>query len=126
MKKPISDLNRRDNSKIELREKGKIRLIERDKITYLICDGYLTTVYTSDNNQFTVCKLLKQFETELYEFGFIRLNYNTIVNMKYVCEIQTTPERIIILKNNTQITVSRRRKYLLKEYFAKNQGLVMY
>ncbi len=110
----------RDN-KIILKEKGKTTLIQTDKITHLTCRGSLTTVHTADNNNYIITKLLKQYETELSKFGFIRANNSTIVNMIHVCEIRCSTKRKIILANDVEVNISRRRMYLFREFLEKQE-----
>ena len=96
--------------KITLKEKGVIHLVEIDNITHILCQGYLSTVYTTNNGNITVSKLLKQFEEELSNMGFMRINHNAIVNCLYVDKIKRGTKRTITLSNNhVEIKISRRK-----------------
>jgi len=111
----------RDN-KIILKEKGRSTLIQTDQITHITCKGSLAKVHTTRNKNFAITKLLKQFESELMIFGFLRANYNTIVNMIHVREIQGSPNRKMILANDIEIKISRRRMHLFREFFEKTEA----
>ena len=105
------------DKKLVLKEKNTIKQIDMDKITHLMCDGYLTSVYTIDNKTITVSKLLKKFEIELSQYGFIRVNHNALVNVHNIVEFQKGYKRCIILSNKKEVKVSRRKLCLLKEVF---------
>lgn len=103
------------DGKITLKEKSIIRMIELNDITYISCQGYLSEVYTRNNSKITVSKLLKHFETELSNSGFIRINHNTIINSKYLETIERGGKRKIILVGNIELYISRRKMYLVRE-----------
>lgn len=105
------------DKKLVLKEKNTIKQISMDKITHLICDGYLTSVYTIDNKTITVSKLLKCFEIELSQYGFIRVNHNALVNVNNIIEFQKGNKRCLILSNKKEVKVSRRKLCLFKEVF---------
>lgn len=67
--------------KVFLKEKGELNIVEMSKISHISCEGYLSTVFTIDNRDFKVAKLLKHFELDLSQYGFVRVNHNTIVNL---------------------------------------------
>ena len=63
-----------------------------------------------------VAKLLKSFEMELAEYGFIRANHNTIVNPVHIIEMSEPPLRKLLLKNEFEVIISRRKMYLFRDY----------
>jgi len=80
----------------------------------LQCDGYVTTIHLIDKESICISKLLKLFEIELFDFGFLRANHNTIVNPLHIREISSTLKERIIQINKSEIKISRRRAYLFK------------
>ncbi len=111
------DYSRQKGRKIAIVEKTKTRLIDIESITYLTCSGYVTSIHLKNNEKYNVSKLLKLFENELSEIGFIRANYNTIVNLKYASKIESSLGKKIIIINNLPITISRRRVYVFRHLF---------
>ncbi len=105
----------RDN-KIIVKEKGKSTLIKTDQITHITCIGSLSKVHTINNKSYSITKLLKQFDSELSNFGFMRANHNTIVNMMHVNEIYGFQKRKLLLTNNIEIKISRRKMYLFRDF----------
>ncbi len=109
------DFSKQIGKKIAVFEKGRTIFVDVETITYLQCDGYITIIYLSSNESYSVSKLLKLFELELSEYGFLRANHNTIVNPKNISTICSTGCKKIIQTHNHEIKVSRRKAYLFKE-----------
>ncbi|MBZ4669224.1 MAG: two-component system, LytTR family, response regulator [Bacteroidales bacterium] len=109
------DYSIQKGKKLPIIEKSRTRLIDIEAITHLQCDGYVTTIHLIDNESINVSKLLKLFEIELAEFGFLRANHNTIVNPFHIREILSSSGKKMVRINNSLIIVSRRRAYLFKD-----------
>lgn len=108
------DFSKQKDKKLSIVEKTKTTLIDIDTIIYLECDGYITTIHLNNHKIITVSKLLKLFENEVADFGFLRVNHKTIVNPKYIQEISTSICGKILQINNSEIKVSRRKAFLFK------------
>jgi two-component system LytT family response regulator len=100
--------------KVVIEQKSKTQFVEMDKITHLKCNGYLTTLYTINSDVITVSKLLKKFEEELNEFGFVRANRSTLVNLNQVKIYVSGSIRTVELLNKVKIKISRRKVFLFK------------
>lgn len=103
-----------NDKKIRVNTKTKTIFIEISKITHIICDGYLSAIYTIDSDLYIVSKLLKHFERELEEFYFVRANRSTLVNLLHVKEYNSGLNRSVELVNNIKIGVSRRRVFVFR------------
>lgn len=101
--------------KIILKEKSINHIVEMNRITHLVCDCYLTTIFIESGTQIIVSKLLKEFEQELTSFGFVRVNRNTMINTMHVINYRKGKNRIVHLSDNTLINISRRGMIHLKE-----------
>jgi len=110
------DFSKQIGKKIAVCEKTRTTLIGIDTITHLICDCYVTTLYHTDQEPISSSKLLKHFEVELNEFGFLRVNNNTIINPNHISGIEFSCQRKILHINHSEIKVSRRRAYLFKKF----------
>ncbi len=108
------------NNKVVVKEKSISYQVYIERITHLTCESYITTVHTIDSEKIVVSRLLKHFEIELAEYGFLRINRNTVVNGKNILNYRNGGEACVMLLNNEKIKISRRKLHLLKEYF-KNQ-----
>ena len=102
------------DKKVILKEKCKTNMVDMEKITHLTCESYLTTLHLIDNITITISKQLKHFEAELAEYGFIRVNHNTIINTKCILSILGGCKRMIILTNNSNVRISRRKMFYIK------------
>lgn len=102
------------NQKILIKEKACSKFINMEDVILLTCEGYITKILTTNFRTFKVAKILKKFEEELKDFGFIRANHNTIVNAKHIHTIHGTKKRKLILINDIEVTISRRKYYQFK------------
>ena len=50
----------------------------------------------------------------LYNENFVRVNYNTIVNKKFINSIHRIRRKIVLLIDKTEVVVSRRKSYYFK------------
>lgn len=110
-----SSVSSQKGQKIILKTKNISHILNMEEVTHLICDCYLTTVYTTSGKAFIVAKLLKEFEVELNDFGFVRVNRNAIVNVLLVASYENGRKRVLALPNKTIICISRRGMARLKE-----------
>ncbi|MBN1990562.1 MAG: LytTR family transcriptional regulator DNA-binding domain-containing protein [Bacteroidales bacterium] len=102
--------------KIVVRTKTVSHVLSIKDITHLVCDCYLTTVYTKTGEHLMVAKLLKEFEQELEGCGFVRVNRNTMINVVHVTSFATGRKRTVQLSNSTSFVMSRRGMGRLKEH----------
>jgi DNA-binding LytR/AlgR family response regulator len=77
------------------------------EISHIVCDAYLCDIF-AQNEKFTCLKLLKYFEMELADYGFIRINHNILVNARYIKYINNK-KRVVILQNDIELQISVRR-----------------
>ena len=95
----------------------ELQAISLKDITYINCDGYICSIYNEEDKLIaSQTKLLKNYETELEQFGFVRINRKTIINAKSIKQIDLK-NRKIILSNNKIMTVSRRKLIILRKKF---------
>ncbi|MDR1113270.1 MAG: LytTR family transcriptional regulator [Bacteroidales bacterium] len=76
-------------------------------IVYMESDGNLITIYLKDGTTDYDIKPLHEFESELFDFGFFRVHYHTLVNGRYITGTDAG-ERVVILKGK-KLKISRRR-----------------
>ncbi len=106
------------NNKLTVFQKGNITIIDLKDILYLQCSGNLTYIHLCiDQYPITVSKLLLRFEEELSQYGFIRVNRNTLVNITKIRELRKTKKNHIILVNGEILAVSRRNYYKIQRTY---------
>lgn len=73
-------------------------------------DVNYTTIYATNNKPLMVAKTLKDFEDLLTEYDFFRIHNSHLVNLHFVKSYNKGKGGYVILKDNTEIEVSTRRK----------------
>lgn len=62
---------------------------------------------------------LKKYEGELQGLGFVRVNHQTLVNVKFISCLKAIERQRLILLNDVEIAVSRRKWPFLKQFIAQ-------
>ncbi|MDD2412679.1 MAG: LytTR family DNA-binding domain-containing protein [Bacteroidales bacterium] len=113
MKKDYSFQN---DNKIIIKDSFKTHQVTIENITHITCDGYVCACFLKgENKPLITCKLLKFYEIELTELGFIRANRNTLVNLKHIKCIEIHDSRILTLLNGQKIQISCRKIAKIKK-----------
>ncbi len=109
------DYSKQKEKAIILKTKNRINQVYIEHITHIICESYLCTIFLNDGSTKSYVRLLREFESELEEYGFLRISHNTLINTKYFCTMKTRGhKRKIILKQGTELIVSRRKWPIVK------------
>jgi len=58
---------------------------------------------------------MKEYEDLLSDYGFFRPHHSYLVNLQYISKLDKSDGGFLILKNNSEIPVSSRRKKRLIE-----------
>ncbi|MDR3046451.1 MAG: LytTR family transcriptional regulator DNA-binding domain-containing protein [Bacteroidales bacterium] len=82
------------------------------------CTG-LTTIFITDGKPMSSSKILKKYEKDLSEYGFIRINHNTLVNSIFITKVSISKQERLVFIQNTPIEVSKRRVKSLKKWMEK-------
>ena len=109
------DFSKQNDQKLKIKEKSQISFIEMSEILYLQCEGYLTTIYLVNKTSVAIAKLLKDFEDELTQFGFLRVNHYTLINVRHINTLKICKQQRVVFINDVEIKISRRKLHLLKE-----------
>jgi len=107
------DISKQIGKRIPIIEKSVVSYVDMEKITHITCDGYVSIIHLINGLKYPVARLLKHFEEELAEYGFLRVNRHTLVNIRYVDDTKIS-ERILRI-GETIITVSKRKLHLCKK-----------
>jgi two-component system LytT family response regulator len=67
-----------------------------------------TKFFFSSHNSLLICKTLKEYDAILRKYGFLRIHKSYLVNKNFI--ICCTNTGTAILKDNSSISISRRRK----------------
>ncbi|MDR1543774.1 MAG: LytTR family transcriptional regulator [Prevotellaceae bacterium] len=108
-----------ENDKIIIKERNKANLVPIDEITHIVCSSYMCQIYIISGSCINVSKLLKEFELELAEVNFLRINRCTLVNLRYINTIKFGKNPTITLCNNLNFKISRRKLHFISELLKK-------
>jgi len=107
------------NKTIALRTSEKIYLLEVNNIIRCEADRSYTYFFVNEQKKHIVSQPMKEFEEMLKEHGFVRIHKSHLINMSYIDSFDKADGGYIILKDKTEIPVSRRKKSELLERFSK-------
>jgi two-component system LytT family response regulator len=88
----------------------KIDVIKHDDLVYISSSGKYSTFVTSDNRKIISSSNIGNHLSNLSEDQFIRLHNSFIVNIDYILFIQKGENWKVILTDQTEIPVSRRKR----------------
>jgi two-component system, LytTR family, response regulator len=96
--------------KLVLKTAENIYLIDTGDIIRCESDGSYTKFFLSNGKKIMVSRHLKEFEDILTGFGFYRIHQSHLINFNHVDLIQKSGGGAVIMKDNSAIPVSRRKK----------------
>lgn len=101
--------------KIVLHTTECIHIIEIKNIIRCEADINYTVFFLCDNTKIIVSKTLKDFEEMLIEYNFFRPHKSHLINLSYMKTYEKSDGGYIVLKDNTNIPLSQRKKINLLE-----------
>lgn len=109
--------NARKLHKIAINELEGFRLLDIDTILYLRSDNNYTEFFTADGSQFWCSKTLKIYEKLLLPEGFFRVHRSFLVNLNFVEGYSNKDGGSVIMKNQKQLPISRRKLAAFRQIF---------
>ena len=91
-------------------------ILKLEEIFYCEAERSYTIFHLAENKTVTVSKPLSDYDTLLKETSFLRIHKSYLINLNHVKEYQRGEGGLVIMSNNAEIEVSRRKKeqFLLK------------
>lgn len=102
--------------KVLFRTAEQIRAVDIDDIVRLESDNNYTQVFLSGGKVLTVSKSLKDYSDILEERGFFRVHQSHLINLSYFELFEKQDGGYIVLKDGSQIPVSKRKKNILLSF----------
>jgi two-component system LytT family response regulator len=96
--------------KIAIPSLTSIDLINVDDILYCEACSNNTLVYLTNNKKIVATKNLKEYEDLLQQHRFFRIHHTYLVNLKHVAKYIKGEGGSVILSNQKELEVSRRKK----------------
>lgn len=104
-----------DSPKIILTTSEKIHMIKVSNITRCESDNYYTKFFFADGKTLLVSKTLKETEKMLSDFDFVRPHKSHLVNVHFIKGYLKHEGGFIVMLDDTEIPVARRKKELVLE-----------
>ncbi len=101
---------------------GGYEVLQTDEIVHLEGEENYTTFYLVNKVKIIVSKTLKEYEDILEGFGFVRIHKSSIINLNHLIKILKGENVRVLLTNNLELTVSRRRTPILIEKIKSHIG----
>ena len=105
--------------RIALNTQEKILIKEISEIVRCESNVNYTMFYFSDSTRLLVTKTLKEYDELLSTYDFLRVHQSHLINSKYVKEYNKSDGGYLVLKDNSTVPVSTRRKNIVMEMIAK-------
>lgn len=99
-----------ENRKIVLKDADSIYFVKVSEIIRCEADGPYTIFHIGQGQKITISKSLKEYETVLEPFGFIRVHHSHIVNANKVLRFDKAEGGSVFLENQEKVPVSNRKK----------------
>ncbi|MEM9024498.1 MAG: LytTR family DNA-binding domain-containing protein [Bacteroidota bacterium] len=84
--------------------------IKVNDILYLRAAGSYTDFYLKDSQKITTTRNLKFFESVLDGYGFFRIHNSSLINLKYIRQIQKSAGGYVIMEDEEELSISKGRK----------------
>ena len=88
-----------------------LEFVSPENIVSVHSDGNYTNFILSDKSKLQSSHTLKFFEPALTEHGFIRVHESNIINPAYVKSYIKGDGGLVVMKNGSEVSVARNRKY---------------
>ncbi len=86
-----------------------------EQVTHIILDkNYMIVYYCDKSSEHHKIQLTDFNSLLIYNENFIRVNYNIIINRKFISSTYKIRKKVVLLVNKFEITVSRRKAYHFK------------
>jgi len=115
------DYSKQQDKAIVLKSGKQLRQFYVGQIMYVSTSAYVSSVHlvnTPKVESFSI--LLKNLEGLLAPYGFIRINRNELINMKYFKELYEKNKYIVVMQNDQEFVVSYRRVTAIRQFLQKN------
>lgn len=101
--------------RILLQTADSIHLVPNSEILYCKSNNSYTTFYFVNRPPVVVSKNIKEYEQQLLHYNFFRPHQSFLVNLEHLIKIDKTHGFSLIMKDNTLIPTSlRKRKELMQ------------
>ena len=105
------------SKKIVLKTTSSVHIVNITDIIRCESEKNYTHFYTTDGDEITVSKTLKEFSEMLVDYGFYRIHQSHLVNLMHVKRYDKAEGGNLVMDNNSIVPVSYRKKEDLMKLF---------
>jgi two-component system LytT family response regulator len=87
-----------------------LTFVKIEQILYCEAANNYTQIYTDDGKKHLVTRTLKEYEGILEAYNFFRIHHSYVINLNCVKDYVKGEGGYVIMKNNTALDVSKRKK----------------
>lgn len=109
-----------DFEKLAVATTEGVHYFDVEKIIRCEADGSYTTLYAQEKKPLIASKSIKEYESLLPDY-FFRVHKSHLVNTKFIVKFNNGENATVSLKDDSEISVSRRRKTIVQEKLASKQ-----
>ena len=107
------------SNKIALPVGDAMQVMEADEIIRCESESNYTHVYLANGKKLTFAKTLKEVEENIQGIPFCRIHQSHLINVNHVSKFVKGEGAYVVMKDGTQIAISRNRKEAFMETFRK-------
>jgi two-component system, LytTR family, response regulator len=105
--------------RVALTASDHLVFVDTNDIVYCESDSNYTTFFLTKGDKVVISKTLKDVEEILEGDDFFRIHASYLINMKHVSKFTRGDGGYVVMSNNQQLTVSRKKKDEFFEMFSK-------
>jgi two-component system LytT family response regulator len=87
-----------------------LMFVNKEDVIYIKADGRYSELHCKDEQRYTVCKNIGEYEEELNKDFFFRVHKSYLVNCKHVVKINSSDGGFVQMNNKSEIEISKRKK----------------
>ena len=107
----------KEKKKLVLKTFDQIQIIDVKDIVQCISDKNYTIFSMADGTRLMVSKNLGEYEEMLSDYGFFRIHHSHLVNVDFISKYDKKNGGVLVLKDQSQVPVSLRKKNILLKIF---------
>lgn len=115
----LRNINQDKRKKLVLKTTGNVHVVDLANVIRCQSDKNYTHFFTSDGEHIVVSKTLKEFDELLSEFDFFRVHQSHLINLDYIKRYDKSDGGFLVMKDDTRVPVSFRKKDELMKFFKK-------
>ena len=113
----------KNSTKVILTTSQEYFIVESNDIVRCQSDSYYTNFFLNNGEKIFVSKTMKEYESLLTDFGFVRVHNSHLVNIDYIKSFTRKEGDYLIMKDGSRVPVSRRKKSVIMNVLFGSKAL---